>query len=194
MKWTIVILLGCVLSTCFAEVLIQQDFEDPTFPPVEWTTYSGGYGSWNGSWTRATEGDNHFAQGVCNVQSSHSGGKILLFTPNFYLSTGSVLSISFDGLWWAMPYGTEVRFSLIDSDSVIWTGLLQEDGQFKNRTYTTSPVPANDNYRVVWMSYCDNYMTTVGHIQIDNVIISTLQKAPNNLETTSLGRIKSAYK
>jgi hypothetical protein len=193
-KWIGIALLCCMFPACFAELLVQQDFEGTTFPPVGWTTSSGGHGFWSGSWTRITEGDNHFAQGNCAAQSSSSGGRILLFTPNFYLTTGSVLTISFNGLWYADPYGTGVNFALANSQIVVWTGVLPEDGQFKERTYTTSPVPANGNYHMVWMCYCDNYMTAWGLIQIDNVVISTVQKSTNSTESLSLGRIKSAYK
>jgi len=192
MKWFSILLLGCIVSTCFAEVLVQQDFEDPTFPPTGWTTYSGGYGFWGAVWTQAANGNNHFALGQCSVFASSSFGRAVLCTPYFFLSAGSVLSISFDGRW--IPFSTAGILYLYDSKIGIWSGYIPDDGRFKKRTYTASPVPVSGNYRVGWESYCNTYTGAMGEMRIDNVLITTVQKSINGTETLSLGRIKSAYK
>jgi len=99
MKWTIVILLGCVLSACFAELLFKQPFEDPIFPPSGWEIEITGSGGWQANWERDEYPPfGYWASGQAQTygvppfeESSVASAK--LYSPAYILESGNSLVV-----------------------------------------------------------------------------------------------------
>ena len=87
MKWISIALLCSMIPACFAEVLVQQDFEDPTFPPAGWSAdnfFPQMY------WARVGDEFNYFAfcAGIVFIETH-------IDAPDMDLDSGEVLDISF---------------------------------------------------------------------------------------------------
>jgi hypothetical protein len=198
MKWLSLILIGYLVPACFAEILVQEDFEGTTFPPAGWTTDSAGYGQWSANWIRGVSYGNHYAQGSCSFFYAFSGARTFLYTPYFSLAAGTALTISYNG-GVDDGSGSTSSFFLWDSKTTRWTGLIpmMEDDKPEKRSLETTPVPESGTYRIAWMAWCDQnpYYPAMGMmVWVDNVRVTTFLKCTSDIEPTSLGRIKSAYK
>jgi len=197
MKWLSIVLLGCMISACFAELLITQDFEGATFPPAGWTT-----GSWQyygtGGWAQDSDAGNHYAVGSVQVTWAppvYGWAKAWLNTPTFNLTAGDSLNINFDTRVVSTYLDPSIEIKLYGS-KLEWhvTNTLWDQHLWKHYTYEV-PITRTDIYFIQFM--IDPRMTSYqwNSRDVDNVVLTrTLGRNQLNVSSTTLGRIKSAYK
>jgi len=197
MKWLSLILIGYLVPACFAEILVQENFEGTTFPPVGWTT-----GSWQyegtGGWGQDSETGNHYAFGSVQViwaPPVYGWAKAWLNTSSFNLTSGDTLIIDFDtrvDSTYLDPtieiklYGSKLEWHIMNT---LWNQHL-----WKHYTYEV-PITRTDNYFVQFM--IDPRMTSYqwNSRDVDNVVLTRTPGGNQlNINPTTLGRIKSAYK
>jgi len=185
MKWLSIVLLGCMISACFAEVLITQDFEGATFPPAGWTVNNYPPIAY---WQRYSDEHTNCAQ--CTVVTS--GQSANLNTPNINLNSGDILNISFDSQVTNVS-PTAALVALYQGTNLIWSDTCDR----KKRSHNNFTLPAIDDsgsYLVRW-SFPDVFALPPLNFFVDNVVISrNMSGNQAQIQPSSLGRIKSAYK
>jgi len=181
MKWISFLLLGCMLPTCFAEVLVQQNFEDPTFPPAGWSAdnfFPQMY------WSRVGDDFNHYAfcAGIVFIEAH-------MDAPTMVLNSGDIVSINF---CYAMPLAPPQtgKVSLYEGSTVIWSMTITEEKS--QDTYILPPLTESGTYFVRWI-FPVGYGSAPYSLKIDNVVISR-NISPTQIQPSSLGMIRSIYK
>jgi hypothetical protein len=183
MKWMGIILLCCIVPTCFAEVLVTQDFEDETFPPAGWSAdnyYPQMY------WSRFGDESNHYAwcSGIVFITVS-------LYTPSMSLTQGDILNITFGSNTTNPQDASEV--ALFKDSTRIWSATIARKKSSLN-SFTLPALTESGSYSVHWI-FPMHICTAPYSLKIDNVVISrNMGNSLTQVSPSSLGRIKSAYK
>ncbi len=210
MKLIVVILLGCILPACFAELLFKQPFEDPTFPPSGWEIEITGSGpAWEANWER----DNfppfgYWASGHALTSGAPpftepSIASAKLYSPAYTLSNGStlVILVGYDAETWTSYCGT-ATMSLLEGEEQtpianfsfpvhLTSGIVKPE-----TTKWTVPIPTSSSYCVCWQcSSVSNYQGCSVALYLNEIIMYVVNYSDKStISPSSLGRIKSAYK
>ena len=173
-----------------AELVVEEDFESGIFPPPGWVTVAKtlGGGTPSGGWT-LSEGIAHGS-----VMSSINTSWAILYTSPFYLNRGDIVKITFGG----RPSGFPPFVELAHDGVFEWSSPIEGSSSvFMTYVFKSPEISkASSDYRVGWE--VDQYFPPypgISYLSIDNVFISVASPPTRSeVETSSLGRIKSTYK
>jgi hypothetical protein len=177
-----VLILVFIASTSSAQVIIQQDFSSPIFPPTGWTIH--------------TESGDGYAHGEI-VINQPCGGYSALKTNIFMLSKGDTLQIQFK---------RRNNFTGATPDSCQWIVAL---GNRANDYYSSGHPPtegptwiptdhhfsipySSDQWYVSWTIACSTSQSepTTIYFDVDDVLI---EETGDNIQPASLGNIKAVF-
>jgi hypothetical protein len=190
-----VLILVFIVSTSSAQVIIQQDFSSPIFPPTGWTIHTEDVdGSW--IWTDSGQSGDGYAHGEI-VINQPCGGYSALKTNIFMLSKGDTLQIEFnrrnnftgatpDSCQWIVALGNR-------ANDYYSSGHPPTEGQTWVPTDHHFSIPySSDQWYVSWTITCSTTQSepTTIYFDVDDVLI---EETGDNIQPTSLGNIKAVF-
>jgi hypothetical protein len=185
MRWLSLILLAFLVSASFAEVLVQQDFEGTTFPPAGWSVVN--YQPYS-YWVRYSDAHTNcaFCSGILSSVTAD------LNAPNMNLNAGDLLTISFDSKF-TNAQATECLIILYWGSDLVWSDSPDRKKQSYN-SFTLPAITLTGSYYAQW-AFPVGFSNPPFSLFIDNVVISrNMSGNQAQVQPSSLGRIKSAYK
>jgi hypothetical protein len=183
-----------LVSPCFADLIIEERFTNPTFPPTGWTAQTSGS---NAVWSRIPNYGNPYANAsAINSLTFPTTTFGTLKTNNFSMTSGQTLHIEFRSrdrfegpepeskLWQLQLYKgniTEFIWDLGETPSYWWNWIL-------SRPISTT----SSEYNVRWF-FSILFSLDGGssaNFDVDDVVIESCSVA---VEPTSLGNIKAVF-
>ncbi len=183
-----------LFAPSLSEVIIQEDFTNPTFPPAGWSTSSTGVGgSWN--WTNYGQSGNGYAHGQVILASYQSQGTTTLITNNFSANWGDTIRVLFDrrnDCISTMPAVYMFSMYVCNGNGDFCGQLYSPNSTWTHVDYSHTVYSDSDHWNIKWKIIGELYhnnLTTI-YFDIDNVLI---EKCGVGVESTSLGNIKASF-
>jgi hypothetical protein len=196
------ILTFLLISSCFATITLpyQTGFEEPSFPPPGWTEFFKLNLGFDSSWTRSgIDGfENNYAHGYLYIHGGFGfpwGNDARLVSDQFYVNSGDILKIS---QWWRASQDpcTHYYVGLMLNNNEIWHYQPQfpPPATWTNTVMTSIPLPESGYCQVFWEIeiYTGGPQSTV-HMDLDAITIKKAMPLRNNIEATSLGKLKCSF-
>jgi hypothetical protein len=190
-----VFLLVFIAATSSAQIIIQQDFSSPTFPPAGWTienTYIGGI--W--IWTDNGQPGNGFANGQV-IFSVPSEGFTTLRSANFTLSNQETVVVNFDhrnGYMGTQPDDYAWDFAINDGFNPRFSVIFPPTTypEWTHFSYNFDIPYHADDWNISWRTggMIEQTQDTVFFFDIDNIVVDA---TGTNVQPASLGDIKALF-
>ena len=200
MKWTVLIVLiaSVIVIPALGEDRIKEGFEGPVFPPRAWTTFVTGPGEGEGSWSKGANETGYCAYGTVYCTYPQGYLDAVLCTSYRILFPGDYITISFD-LKTEDSSGGSLSIRLwTRSNSCFWDSYVDKPpiGETRHYTYNLPVIIDSNDYQFRW--YLESWYQSVPvsiTVSLDNITVKrTAGSNQTQMEPSTLGRIKSAYK
>ena len=202
----LLLFLGCLISVGWAEVILQENFGGPVFPPAGWDIEINGSGPlWQADWIRGSlYGYSNYAEGNAITsgmppftETSHAIAR--LYSPFFTLNQADQFRVVVCSYSESLnPPAIPNKMMVLENGSIVAVYNFPFQFCALKPSITEWNIGINQTsylYRVCWQ--CEALSTMQGmsnRLGIDNVVLSVTSTRNTFLVPTSLGSIKSAYR
>jgi hypothetical protein len=179
-------ILLAVVSTGWAGVILEENFESGVFPPTGWTRYPDPF--YSPTWCLFEYQGNHYTN--C-LSISQYETEAYLRTLAIQMNAGQTVTINFDSeistSMWFYP-----TVDLLQGSKIIYTFYPNRRKPF-HYCYITPPISVSSTYYVQWRLV--QFAPSGCSYSVDNIVINVNDaKNGNIIQPTSLGSIKAAYR
>ncbi len=191
----ILIVICLLFSVSIAEVLIQEDFSDPTFPPEGWSVTTIGDG---GSWSLTDSGQpgNGYAHGLVALPPFAGECSAFLKTNNFTLNVGDVLQLTFIRRNYWLQLEPPYRYwqvKIYKGNQNLYGILLGLAQNWKPVNYSHIINESSDEWHIEFEIYLANSGSNPvsTYFDLDDMIV---ENKCLDIDPTSLGCIKATFR